>query len=73
MEKQSDQEVRPDQKLYLVETKDEVLWSERKLDAIYEHVKYSYGRAKYKEVLKNRYKFPEGKKKTHLFPPLVEV
>lgn len=69
MEKQSDQEAR----LYLVETKDEVLWSERKLDAIYEHVKFSYGKAKYKEVLKNRYKFPEGKKKTRINAPLVEV
>ena len=60
-------------KLYLVETKDEVFWSTEKIDAIYKHVEYPYGKARYKEVDRSKYQFPDGKKKVKLQPALVEV
>jgi hypothetical protein len=36
--------------LYLVETKNEVFVSPRKLDAVYKHVEFQYGKARYYEV-----------------------
>ena len=44
-----------DPKLYVVETKKEVFVSERKLDAIYKHVEFLYGAARYKEVLASKF------------------
>ena len=38
------------QKLHVVETKTEVFVSARKLDAVYKHVEYKYGQARYREV-----------------------
>lgn len=40
----------PKEKLYVVEERDVVYVSRNKLDAIYKHVEYKYGQAKYKEV-----------------------
>lgn len=49
-------------KLYLVETENEVFWSERKLDAAYKHVEFRYGRAVYKEVNAARYYMDRSKR-----------
>ncbi len=45
----------PNRKLYLVETKDTVYASERKLDAAYKHVEFKYGQAKYREVSESEF------------------
>lgn len=64
MEKQSaNPEVK---KWYIVETDKEVFYSPRKMDATYKHVEYLYGRARYKEVERSKYQFPEGKKRIKL-------
>lgn len=41
--------------LYLIETKDHVWWSPRKLTAQYKHVEFLLGRAKYKEMEKEQF------------------
>lgn len=37
-------------KVYTVETKDTIFWSERKLDATYKHVEFLYGQARFGEM-----------------------
>jgi hypothetical protein len=39
-------------KVYTVETKDTIFWSERKMDATYKHVEFLYGQAKFGEINK---------------------
>ena len=46
-------------RLFLVETRDIVWWGRRKLDAIYKHVEFEKGRARYREVHADRYLLPE--------------
>jgi len=60
-------------KLFLVETKDVVYYSERKIDAAYKHQEFNrWNPAKYREVQKSKYKFPEGKRKIALNDGTVE-
>lgn len=40
-------------KVYTVETKDTIFWSERKMDATYKHVEFLYGQAKFGEMSKD--------------------
>lgn len=57
-------------KLYIVETRNTVYWSHRKMDAIFHHVQYPWGTAKYKEV--QRYENIFDKKMVQLNPPISE-
>jgi hypothetical protein len=52
--------------LYVVETQDSVFYSDRKIDAVYKHCEFLYGRARYKEVDRSKYQFPEGKRRIKL-------
>jgi hypothetical protein len=40
-------------KVYTVETKDTIFWSDRKLDATYKHVEFLYGQARFGEMNKD--------------------
>jgi hypothetical protein len=40
-------------KVYTVETRDTIFWSERKLDATYKHVEFLYGQARFGEMNKD--------------------
>lgn len=40
-------------KVYVVETKDALFWSERKMDATYKHVQFLYGQAKFYQADKS--------------------
>jgi len=40
-------------KVYTVETRDTIFWSERKLDATYKHVEFLYGQARFGEMHKD--------------------
>lgn len=40
-------------KVYIVETRDTIFWSDRKLDATYKHVEYLYGQARFGEMNKD--------------------
>ncbi len=39
-------------KVYTVETKDTIFWSDRKMDATYKHVEFLYGQARFGEMRK---------------------
>lgn len=40
-------------KVYTIETRDTIFWSDRKMDVIYEHVDFLYGQAKFGEINKD--------------------
>lgn len=39
-------------KVYTVETRDTIFWSDRKMDATYKHVEFLYGQARFGEMNK---------------------
>jgi hypothetical protein len=60
------------QSIYIVETPKEVFFSSEKIDAIYKHVEFRRGQARYKEVLASRFNFPKGKEKIPLRSGILE-
>ena len=40
-------------KVYIVETRDTIFWSDRKMDATYKHVEFLYGQARFGEMNKD--------------------
>lgn len=40
-------------KVYTVETRDTIFWSDRKMDATYKHVEFLYGQARFGEINKD--------------------
>lgn len=58
--------------LYLVETDSIVFHSDRRIDALYKHIEYRRGQARYKAVRPDRYTYPKGKQKISLRDGTVE-
>ena len=62
-----------DSKVYVIETKDEVFWSSRKLDIAYKHIEYLYrDRVRYKEFTKEQFAKMKVKNKKK-FVELTEI